>query len=108
MSAAQKIEIIRTDNPKPKPADVSKLGFGSYFTDHMFIMNYDEGKGWHSPRIVPYGPLLPRPCRDVPALRAGGVRGLKAYRTPTAKRCCSVPTGIWQGSTFQTSGYVSL
>ena len=34
----------RTTNPKEKP-DQSDLGFGRYFTDHMFIMDYDEGEG---------------------------------------------------------------
>lgn len=37
--------------------DESKLGFGNLFTDRMFLMDYDAGEGWHSPRIVPYGPL---------------------------------------------------
>ena len=51
------IAVELTKNPKPKPADESKIGFGNTFTDHMFVMNYDEGQGWHDPRIVPYGPL---------------------------------------------------
>ena len=38
---------------KEKP-DFNKLGFGKYFTDHMFMMNYDAGQGWHDARIVPY------------------------------------------------------
>ena len=42
------IPVIRNTNPKPRPADESKLGFAKYFTDHMFVMEYDEGKGWHS------------------------------------------------------------
>ena len=37
------ISITKTTTPKQKPADESKLGFGQYYTDHMFIMNYDEG-----------------------------------------------------------------
>ena len=51
------IKITKTTSPKTKPADESKLGFGHIFTDHMFIMNYDEGLGWHDARIVPYGPI---------------------------------------------------
>ena len=47
------IRIEKTTNPKAKP-DQSNLGFGKIFTDHMFIMNYTEGKGWHDARIVPY------------------------------------------------------
>ena len=51
------IRIEKTTTPKAKPTDESKLGFGNYYTDHMFIMNYDEGQGWHDARIVPYGPI---------------------------------------------------
>ena len=32
-------------------------GVGAVTTDHMFIMDYTEGKGWHDPRIIPYGPI---------------------------------------------------
>ena len=39
--------VTKTQNPKPRPADESKLDFAKYFTDHMFVMEYDEGKGWH-------------------------------------------------------------
>ena len=35
--------VIRTTHPKPRPADETKLGFAKYFTDHMFVMDYDEG-----------------------------------------------------------------
>ena len=37
----QEIKVTLTKNPKKKPADESKLGFGSIFTDHMFVMNYE-------------------------------------------------------------------
>ena len=53
------ISITKTTTPKQKPADESKLGFGQYYTDHMFIMNYDEGEGWHNPRIVRLNLILP-------------------------------------------------
>ncbi len=39
--------------PKEKPQDETKLGFGKKFTDHMFVMDYTEGEGWHDARIVP-------------------------------------------------------
>ena len=58
----QKITIERTTAPKAKPTDETKLGFGKIFTDHMFIMNYDEGEGWHNPRIVPYAPIALDPA----------------------------------------------
>ena len=56
------IKIEKTANPKPKPTDESKLGFGHIFTDHMFAMNYDAGQGWHDARIVPYGEISLSPA----------------------------------------------
>lgn len=74
------IKITRTTNPKQKPADESKLGFGQYYTDHMFIMNYDEGQGWHDARIVPYGPFELDPACMVLHYAQEIFEGLKAYR----------------------------
>ncbi len=37
------IRVELTKNPKEKPSDNTKLGFGDIFTDHMFLMNYKEG-----------------------------------------------------------------
>ncbi len=51
------IKIQKTTEPKVKPTDETKLGFGHIFTDHMFVMNYDAGQGWHDARIVPYGEI---------------------------------------------------
>ena len=51
------IRYERIANPKQKPAEDDPLRFGTIFTDHMFLMDYEEGKGWIDPRIVPYGPL---------------------------------------------------
>jgi len=34
-------------------------------TDHMFLMDYSAGKGWHDARIVPYGPISLSPAASV-------------------------------------------
>ena len=76
----EKITITKTTSPKEKvPSD--KLGFGKVFSDHMFLMNYDEGEGWHSPRVVPYGPIELMPCANVLHYAQEIFEGLKAYRT---------------------------
>jgi branched-chain amino acid aminotransferase len=54
---SMQIRIEKASKLKDKPADQNKLGFGQIFTDHMFVMDYETGKGWYDPRIVPYGPL---------------------------------------------------
>lgn len=75
------ITITKTDAPKARPTDESKLGFGQIFTDHMFLMDYSEDKGWHDARIVPFGPLPIHPASTVLHYGAEIFEGLKAYRT---------------------------
>ena len=78
---AYNFKIERTTAPKAKPESEAKLGFGKIFTDHMFIMNYDEGQGWHDGRVVPYGPLSLDPSSMVFHYAQELFEGLKAYRT---------------------------
>ena len=73
------ISIQRNPNPAQKP-DSSKLGFGKIFTDHMFIMDYTEGEGWHDARIVPFGNLQIHPACTALHYGAEIFEGLKAYR----------------------------
>ncbi|MCD8095933.1 MAG: branched-chain amino acid aminotransferase [Ruminococcus sp.] len=75
------IRIERTTTPKEKPADETKLGFGHIFTDHMFVMNYDTGEGWHDPRIVPFGDISLSPATCCLHYGQEIFEGLKAYRT---------------------------
>lgn len=81
---SQKISIQRSQNPKPKP-DQSKLGFGKYFSDHMFILDYSTEKGWYDPRIVPYGPLEMDPSTMVFHYGQAIFEGLKAYKSKDGK-----------------------
>ena len=74
------IKITKTTNPKAKPEKGSKLGFGKIFTDHMFMMNYTEGKGWHDARIVPYGAIELEPAAMVFHYGQEMFEGLKAYK----------------------------
>ena len=65
--------LRRVEQPKPRPKD-SELVFGRTFTDHMAIVDYEDGRGWFDPRVVPYGPLALDPAAAVLPLRAGDVR----------------------------------
>ena len=75
------IRIHRTNTPKAKPEDESNLGFAKKFSDHMFVMDYTEGKGWHDARIVPYGPFTLDPATVIFHYAQEAFEGLKAYRT---------------------------
>ena len=74
------IKYELTSTPKAKPE--GKLGFGHIFTDHMFVMDYKTGKGWHDARIIPYQPLELDPSALVFHYAQECFEGLKAYRTP--------------------------
>ncbi len=73
------ISITRTTSPRPKPEDPRKLGFGTVFTDHMFLMDYDPDQGWHDARIVPLENLSIHPGAAVFHYGAEVFEGLKAY-----------------------------
>lgn len=75
-----KYELVTAEKEKP---DWNNLGFGKYFTDHMFIMDYDKGRGWHDARIVPYQNLSLDPACMVFHYAQEMFEGLKAYKTPT-------------------------
>jgi branched-chain amino acid aminotransferase len=74
------IKIEKTLTPKQKP-NQNELGFGEYFSDHMFIMDYTEGKGWHDARIIPYAPLMIDPATMVLHYGQAVFEGLKAYQS---------------------------
>ena len=76
----EQIKIVRNENPTPKPAPGTALGFGRYFTDHMFEMDYTREKGWYDLRIVPFGNLSLHPAATVFHYGAEIFEGLKAYR----------------------------
>ena len=71
------ITVERNPNPKEKPT--GKLGFGKIFTDHMFVMDYTDGIGWHDPRIIPYQNFSLDPASMVFHYGQEMFEGLKAY-----------------------------
>ncbi len=78
------IAITKTTTPKAHPAD-DVLGFGHYFTDHMFIMEYDTGIGWHDAKIVEYGPISLEPTALIFHYGQETFEGLKAYKNNEGK-----------------------
>ena len=74
------IKITKTTTPKEKPVPGQKLGFGKIFTDHMFVMNYTDGKGWHDARIVPFQNISLSPAAMVYHYGQEMFEGLKAYK----------------------------
>ena len=74
------IRYEKTTAPKEKPKAGTPLGFGHIFTDHMFVMDYTEGKGWHDARIVPFSDITLSPAAMVFHYGQEMFEGMKAYK----------------------------
>ncbi len=74
------IRIEKTSTPKPLPSEDDPLVFGTIFTDHMFIMDYNPQNGWHDARIIPYQSLSLEPSAMVFHYGQEMFEGLKAYK----------------------------
>ncbi|MZP28745.1 branched-chain amino acid aminotransferase [Heliobacterium undosum] len=77
---SMELQINLAPARKEKPA-ADKLGFGTIFTDHMFVMDYSVEQGWHNAQIMPYGPLLFDPSVMVFHYGQAVFEGMKAFRT---------------------------
>ena len=78
--------FTRTAHPSPvsdeRRAEIlAAPGFGRHFTDHMVLVDYDDGE-WHDARVVPYGPFTLDPATMVLHYAQEIFEGLKAYRQP--------------------------
>lgn len=80
-----KLEVQPLENPKPRIEDESRLVFGKQFTDRMFVMEFEAGKDWHSPRIQPYQPFVLDPAAMVLHYAQEIFEGLKAFRRPDGR-----------------------
>jgi branched-chain amino acid aminotransferase len=54
-----KINKVETD--RISKVDYNNLSFGKYFSDHVFVAEYKNGK-WNEGEIIPYGPMNVEPA----------------------------------------------
>ncbi|MHB1687216.1 MAG: branched-chain amino acid aminotransferase [Ignavibacteriaceae bacterium] len=73
-----KYEFAEKLNPVEIPGN---LGFGKFFTDHAFEMDYTPEKGWYNPTIKPLENLSLHPATMFMHYGQGIFEGLKAFKT---------------------------
>ena len=75
------IRIEKASVSKINEVDFSNIGFGTVYSDHMFVADYEDGE-WKDARIVPFGDMSLSP--STLALHYGQAifEGLKAYKDP--------------------------
>lgn len=76
---SSKFKVTKVAKSRIDELDEDNIPFGKVFADHMFEMNYVDGK-WSDMEIKPYGPMELSPA--ISALHYGQsiFEGLKAYR----------------------------
>ena len=55
-------------------------GFGKVFTDHMVVIRYTEGTGWHDAKVTARGPISLDPSAAVLHYAQEIFEGMKAYK----------------------------
>ncbi|MBL4704450.1 MAG: branched-chain amino acid aminotransferase [Flavobacteriales bacterium] len=73
------IKIQKVADSRLQDVDFDNLPFGKVFSDHMFIMEYREGK-WEQARIEGYRALSMTPAMSVLHYGQAVFEGMKAYR----------------------------
>jgi branched-chain amino acid aminotransferase len=58
----------------------SNPGFGTHFTDHMFVTEWTHDVGWQNARVEAYGPITLDPATAVLHYAQEIFEGMKAYR----------------------------
>lgn len=81
---SERFKLIPNPDPAKKP-DPKHLPFGLIYTDHMFLMDYSEDKGWYDGRIVPFANVELHPAAMVLHYAQATFEGLKAYRKPDGR-----------------------
>ncbi len=83
MESSLPIEVTLREDPVATDRLAQILadpGFGTHFTDHMFVVEWTPDRGWHDARVTPYAPLTLDPATAVLHYAQEIFEGLKAYR----------------------------
>jgi len=83
--AQDTVEFLSMPHPAPTPTEqrdaaLANPGFGTLFSDHMVVIDWDESHGWHNATVGPRGPLSLDPAAAVLHYAQEIFEGLKAYR----------------------------
>lgn len=89
------IETILSSHRRPKPP-VKDLGFGKYFSDHMFTLRYKKERGWFDAKVRPYEPLSLDPAASVLHYGQALFEGMKAFRQTNGRVVLFRPDYNWQ------------
>jgi len=73
------IKITKVEESRINTVDFNNLPFGKFFSDHMFEMDFADGK-WQTPTIVPFANLSLHPATSAIHYGQSIFEGLKAQK----------------------------
>ena len=73
------INITKVEESRINTVDFNNLPFGKFFSDHMFEMDFADGK-WQTPTIVPFANLSLHPATSAIHYGQSIFEGLKAQK----------------------------
>jgi len=79
MIETHSIKIQKTSQSKLESIDFQDLKFGRVFADHMFVMDFIDGK-WQEPKILPFQNMSMSPAALVIHYGQSIFEGLKAFK----------------------------
>jgi len=74
------LSITRTPESRLSEASREDSEFGTVFSDHMLVADYEDGQ-WTDSRIIPYGPMPLAPSLSALHYGQSVFEGFKAHRT---------------------------
>ncbi|NUR07859.1 MAG: branched-chain amino acid aminotransferase [Nocardioidaceae bacterium] len=83
MDSSLQIEVAPSDHPvsADRLAEIlGSPGFGTHFSDHMYVAEWTPQRGWHDARVTAYAPLTLDPATAVLHYAQEIFEGMKAYR----------------------------
>lgn len=73
------LKINKVTQSRIEQFDFEHIEFGKHFSDHMFKVDYKDGK-WQQPEILPYGPIAVAPSMSAIHYGQAIFEGMKAFK----------------------------
>ncbi|NAY90323.1 branched-chain amino acid aminotransferase [Muricauda sp. JGD-17] len=73
------IPVEKAKTSKIHNVDFDNLAFGTTYTDHMLVSDFNDGE-WSAPKIIPYQPVTLEPSSKIFHYGQSIFEGLKAYK----------------------------
>ncbi len=90
MTTTETIAVEKVKHSRLAETDFNNLEFGKYISDHMLVVEYDNGK-WGEPAIKPFGDMMLSPAMLSLHYGQSVFEGMKAFKNKDGDICIYRP-----------------